>query len=80
MSNKVGPGGPILFDKKSVHGPILSRTKFDGTEEPVVQRNTEQQPIEAPTQAEQPAAPAVATEKPPPLSLELPGFLVPKLH
>ena len=38
----------------------------DEREEPAVHRNTEQQPIEAPTQAEQPAAPAVATEEPPP--------------
>ena len=38
----------------------------DELEEPAVQRNTEQQPIEAPTQVEQPALPTVAAEEPPP--------------
>ena len=38
----------------------------DEREEPAVHRNTEQQPIEAPTQVEQPAVPTVAAEEPPP--------------
>ena len=38
----------------------------DEREKSAVHRNTEQQPIEAPTQAEQPATPAIATEEPPP--------------
>ena len=33
---------------------------------PAVHRNTEQQPIEAPTQVELPAVPTVAAEEPPP--------------
>ena len=36
----------------------------DEREEPAVHCNTEQQPIEAPTQVEQPAVPTVAAEKP----------------